>query len=388
MVLAAILLAASLAAVNASPVLQLKRANATTGTYVTDIAQCPRVAARATKAASVHDLRPDDFDVVMAIGDSITAGAFAKGIQSDVLQSFNEWRGVSYAGGGDPGATTIPNLIKYYRSSVVGASTGYHGVELCFGILCPLGPFGWNAPVDNFNAAQTGALASNLLHEVRDYLVPQVKDAGIPNSAFKYLNFQIGSNDICQMCAGALTPTAADSFEDDVRSALEYVRKNIPNVLVNVIGVIPVAQIYPLTLDQPYCQKLLPGLPHLNIECSCALLGGAVGNATRTLMNSLTDQYNERLQKIVKDYQRAGYKSFAATWQPPNIPLSSYPIEALSDVDCFHPSQATHARIAAAVWNRLTLATADRAEVFAWADTPVIRCLQDTDRIQTKDLIA
>jgi len=39
--------------------------------------------------------QPDDFSVVMAVGDSITAGCFAKGLQSglNVLKSFNEWRG-------------------------------------------------------------------------------------------------------------------------------------------------------------------------------------------------------------------------------------------------------------------------------------------------------
>lgn len=383
-----LLLALALSAA-AFPTPERRQAQNATGTYVTDIAQCPRLAARALKTRSVHDVRPDEFEVVMALGDSITAGALAKGIQTNILDSLAEWRGVSYATGGDAGAMTIPNFIKHYRkSSVLGTSKGVHGIELCFGILCPIGPFGWDRDVDGFNAAQTGALASNLLHEARDYLVPQVKKARIPDSALKYMNFQIGSNDICQMCIGALTPTAADNFEEDVRLALEHVRKNIPNVLVNVVGVIPVSQIYGLTLDQPYCTKLAPGLPHLNIECTCALLGGAVGNATRTLMDSLVAQYNARLVKIVKDYQRANYKSFAAVYQPAAIPLSSYPVESLSDVDCFHPAESLHGRTAAALWNRMPLSTADRAEVFAWTEKPLIRCLQEDDRIQTRALVA
>ncbi|KAG9075282.1 hypothetical protein FRC06_010176 [Ceratobasidium sp. 370] len=52
---------------------------ATSGKYVADLSQCPPLKPRATPAKSVHDLRPDDFSVAMAIGDSITAGAFAKG---------------------------------------------------------------------------------------------------------------------------------------------------------------------------------------------------------------------------------------------------------------------------------------------------------------------
>lgn len=62
-----------------------------------------------------------------------------------------------------------------------------------------------------------------------------------------------------------------------------------------------------------------------------------------------------RLLKIVKDYQEHGYPSFAMLWQPATIALSQWPIEAVSQVDCFHPSVETHERIAAGVWNRLTL---------------------------------
>jgi len=37
------------------------------------------------------------------------------------------------------------------------------------------------------------------------------------------------------------------------------------------------------------------------------LLGGDLGKATRAAMDSLQDQYNERLIKIVKEYQVAKY---------------------------------------------------------------------------------
>ncbi|EJD43634.1 hypothetical protein AURDEDRAFT_145439 [Auricularia subglabra TFB-10046 SS5] len=353
-------------------------------TFVTDVAQCPALPARAAAEKSVHNLRPDEFDVVMAVGDSITAGAFAKGIQPGSLSTFDEWRGVSYAAGGDPGAITLPNIIKRYNPNVRGASVGHHGVELCFGPLCPVGPVGWDSAKDQLNAAQSGALAVNLLHEVVDYLVPQVKAMNISKSAFKYLNLQIGSNDICQFCASALTPIGAASFEANIRATLEYVRKNIPNTVVNVVGTIPVSQIYPVTLNQPYCSQLIPAVPHFNIECSCALLPGLIGQTTRALMDKWAAQYDERLLKIVKDYQKANYSDFAAIWQPLNIPLASFPIQSLSSVDCFHPSEATHARVAAEAWNRLPLSASARGQTFAYPDKPLIRCAQPEDRIQTK----
>jgi phospholipase B1 len=46
----------------------------------------------------------------MALGDSITAGALSRGLQSDPLLDLSEWRGQSYAAGMDNGAITIPNV--------------------------------------------------------------------------------------------------------------------------------------------------------------------------------------------------------------------------------------------------------------------------------------
>ncbi|KAG8813603.1 hypothetical protein FRC17_001478 [Serendipita sp. 399] len=246
----------------------------------------------------------------MALGDSITASAFSRGIQSDFFKSFSEWRGESYAGGMDPGAITIPNLIKYYKPSLTGGSLGSNpGIELCYGPLCLPGDAGWNSKVDQLNAAQSGALASNLLHEVRDYLIPQIKKRNIPASAYKYLNLQIGSNDLCGMCFQSILnpgPSTADAFEKNIRETLEAIRTGIPNTVVNVLGVFKVSDVYTMTLNQPYCSQILP-VPHVNLECPCMLLGGAIGNATRSAMDSLQSQWNERLAKIAKEYQQKRY---------------------------------------------------------------------------------
>jgi phospholipase B1, membrane-associated len=88
----------------------------------------------------------------MAIGDSITAGALARGRQSNPLHTLTEWRGQSYAAGMDDGAVTIPNVrssshlsmptalnissqfIKHYNSVATGGSKGSNGFpEVCFG---------------------------------------------------------------------------------------------------------------------------------------------------------------------------------------------------------------------------------------------------------------
>lgn len=64
----------------------------------------------------------------MAMGDSITAGFAAMG--RDTLYLLDEWRGVSATIGGDPGATTIPTILRQFSSTLQGASLGNHFVEL------------------------------------------------------------------------------------------------------------------------------------------------------------------------------------------------------------------------------------------------------------------
>jgi phospholipase B1 len=326
----------------------------------------------------------------MALGDSISAGAFSRGIQSNALLSFGEWRGESYAGGADPGAITVPNLIKRYKPTVSGGSIGMNPIpELCFGPLCPIGPFGWNASVDQLNAAQSGALASNLYHEVVDYLIPQVKKKGIPKTAFKYLNLQIGSNDICSLCAQAdvgIGPGSPDDFEANIRKTLEAVRKGIPNTVVNLFGAFRVSDVFKVTANQPYCSQLL-SVPFNNLECPCMLIGGAIGDANRVRMDKLQVQYNERLIKIAKDYQTAQRADFAVLWQPANVPLLSYPVESLSNVDCFHPSLKTHRLVASHIWNKLPGGAAEKEEALVWSENPLFRCLQDDDRMKTNTLL-
>ncbi|KIM24545.1 hypothetical protein M408DRAFT_75896, partial [Serendipita vermifera MAFF 305830] len=289
------------------------------------------------------------------------------------------------------GALTIPNFIKHYNPAATGGSKGSNGFpEICFGFICLPGSLGWNESVDQLNSAQTGALASNLPHQVNDYLIPQVKKRRIPSEKFKYINLQIGSNDLCWLCAQAsigIGPGSADDFEDNIRETLEALRAAIPNTLVNLLAVFKVSDIFELTLNQPYCSKLLPIVPHKNLECACSLLGGKIGEATRDQMDQLTNQYNERLLKIVKEYQTARYPGFAVVWQPPVVALGSYPIEALSDVDCFHPSLKAHELLASGIWNRMVAAKEDKGVAVTWTTTPTIRCLQESDRILTNTLL-
>lgn len=50
------------------------------------------------------------------------------------INTFNlkEYRGLSYTMGGDEGAPTLPNYVKYFQPNLTGYSTGVHPPEYCF----------------------------------------------------------------------------------------------------------------------------------------------------------------------------------------------------------------------------------------------------------------
>lgn len=134
----------------------------------------------------------------------------------------------------DIGATTLPNLIRFFTPHVYGPSFGDQFFTFCYGQdLCP--DFQYRPSIDYLNAAQSGARSENLDHEL-DYLLKQLEDAYQENliqpSDWKLLTIFIGSNDICHSCT---TPSALPtSFASNIQKALERIRLNIRNVLVQI----------------------------------------------------------------------------------------------------------------------------------------------------------
>ncbi|CAO3666366.1 unnamed protein product [Rhizopus stolonifer] len=197
---------------------------------------CPQLAPRTTPATSVHDLRPDDIKVVAGLGDSVMAAFAAKGIQTQFFnwENLYENRGVSFALGGDPGVTTMPNMLNYYSHNLYGPSVGEHLISICFGNqICPKGQY--RDDIDVLNAAQSGARSLNLDHQL-SYLFDQLnkvyKSRRIQPTDWKLVTIFIGSNDICHSCT---EPTSLPyPFGANVWSAVEMIRKTMTNTLVQI----------------------------------------------------------------------------------------------------------------------------------------------------------
>jgi phospholipase B1 len=156
---------------------------------------CPTLPPHAAPT-NVTQLRPGDIKVVMAMGDSITAGF---GIQGSKGQ-LNESRGLSASIGGDTNAVTLANFLRFYSPNLQGPSLGQHIVELCEGALCP--PLQYHPAQDVLNSAQSGALLENLVTHELDYLISQLKVNHAINikEDWKVLTIFIGANDLCSSC--------------------------------------------------------------------------------------------------------------------------------------------------------------------------------------------
>ncbi|RGB37149.1 hypothetical protein C1646_622284 [Rhizophagus diaphanus] len=350
--------------------------------FVKDITQCPKLKPRQTPPKSVHDLRIDDIKVIMAIGDSITAGFGAKGHHANIpidIHNLHENRGVSFSIGGDPGAVTIANFIKHYSPELIGSSTGDHLVELCYGLICP--PYQYKPKKDRFNAAQSGMMASNLTIEL-NYLLDQLykEPMEVVLKSYKYLTFFIGSNDICFRCSNDLPWLTSKQFEDYLKSTLEIIKREIPNTVVNLLGVFNVSQVYNFHKEE-YCKGW--GLV-AEYECSCAFAPGIFGTLNRKKMDETAMEYNKAIRNVVDYYASHKSDSFAVMYQEFDIDLTTFPVEGLSNIDCFHPSTKSHDFITKIFWNNLVLPASKRGGRIEWEDNVGIRCFEENDRINTK----
>lgn len=98
------------------------------------------------------------------------------------------------------------------------------------------------------------------------------------------------------------------------------------NVLIhgNVVGVMRVDEIFIETQAYPeYCQPFpRSSFVMHDHECECAH-----SEANRTIMRTLTPQYNTALESIVFRYQ--SNDTFAVVFQPLKMDVSSFPIQVI-----------------------------------------------------------
>eukprot|EP00455_Lapot_gusevi_P049966 TRINITY_DN717_c0_g1_i2.p1 TRINITY_DN717_c0_g1~~TRINITY_DN717_c0_g1_i2.p1 ORF type:complete len:347 (+),score=117.81 TRINITY_DN717_c0_g1_i2:49-1089(+) len=295
---------------------------------------CPPLSPRPTPT-NVNDLHVQDVKVVMALGDSISAGF-------GIVGQDEENRGMAFSMGGDDGFVTLPNLFKYYNPQLQGFAVGNHSLERA------------NAPhaypdQDRLNGAQSGALVQDLSAQL-DYVLGVMKNNSQINIAedWKVMTIWIGANNLCGVCTDPPSNTA-DVYEQNMDQLLAKIHQEIPRVFVNILPTMNLSQVLPLGKNSTWCDLFHT----FSSECNCLFHGT---DSDRANMDALGQEYAVRLQKLSNKYTAMKIPDFAVVYQPflrdTVIPDSSY----ISTLDCFHPSERAHVEVATYLWNSMLTA--------------------------------
>jgi len=310
-------------------------------------AACPSISVP-PDTNDVTNLRPGNIRVVMAMGDSITAGMSAK--DTNVL-SLKEYRGLAYAIGGDPGLTTFPNLLAPF------VPTGYpKGFSTGIGSRTSSG--------NGLNAAVSGAINSDMPGQAQ-WLVQQLQaNPNIDiNNDWKVLTLWIGSNNLCDVCDDQPNNNG-DNFQAQVNASLQYLFANVPKLFINLVSNLEISQLH--NINSGACSLL-----HM-IACGCV---GSSNANTRALVASTGRDYQARAYTLAKYFNAlASGKSrtdFAVVVQPFLLNTTITDRSQLSAADCFHPSAASHATAAVALWNNIISPAAQKKTAWNPSDVPL-----------------
>ncbi|XP_034436673.1 phospholipase B1, membrane-associated-like [Hippoglossus hippoglossus] len=289
---------------------------------------------------SVHELRPADINGVAAVGDSLTAG---NGIASNnILDVVRQYRGLSWSIGGDDNLTTVttlPNILKYYNSNLTGFSVGM-GKE--------------QSPQAFLNQAVAGAKSKDIPSQVRTLVKMMKNDSRINfESDWKVITLFVGGNDICDHCYNSLL-YSAESYVQSVRESLDYLHKQVPRALVNLVEPLHIIPLREMHMDPSLkCPTLL-----VEILCPCVILPKPKSKAFQ-MLDDINRIYQRSLQDLVESGRYDTRSDFTVVVQPflrkiilPRLP-DGRPDRSFFSADCFHLSQKAQTLFARSLWNNM-----------------------------------
>lgn len=126
-----------------------------------------------------------------------------------------------------------------------------------------------------------------------------------------------------------------------------------------------VSGVYYLTRNVSFCKDLHIVIP---FECPC---GFTPNLEKRTYMDSVLQAYNDRIYAIAQKWQNKHLNDFIVTLQPVTKNLIIPDISYLSTLDCFHPSQKAHEKLAITIWNSLISPVLKKRRAF-YPEDPIL----------------
>uniref|UniRef100_A0A4W6EHF8 Phospholipase B1, membrane-associated n=1 Tax=Lates calcarifer TaxID=8187 RepID=A0A4W6EHF8_LATCA len=291
---------------------------------------------------SVHELRPADIKVVAAVGDSLTAGNGIASSPNNILDVLRQYRGLSWSIGGDENITTVttlPNILKHFNQNLTGYSVGMGKQQ---------------TPQAFLNQAVAGAKSKDLPSQAQALVARMKNDSRINfESDWKVITVFIGGNDVCDHCYNSLL-YSVENYVRNVRETLDYLHKEVPRALVNLIEPLHITPLREMHTDASVkCPTWL-----VNILCPCVILPKANSKALQ-MVEDLNRGYQRLLHELVESSWYDTRSDFTVVIQPffreivvPRLP-DGRPDRSFFSADCFHLSQRAQTQMARSLWNNM-----------------------------------
>jgi len=301
---------------------------------------------------NVRKLRPGNIKVVMALGDSISAGfAMHAGHILDVF-TLLEYRGDVFSIGGNEGNYTMPNFLKNYAPGLVGMSIGnslpLDYLKIFNHVIQPFDP-----KVTHLNGAQSGAVVSDCPAQV-SYIVDQLKTTYALEVDFeldwKVMTIFIGANNLCGACQND-TDSQPAVYLSELDAVLSQINATLPRTFVNVMLMFNISQVWTLHETSDYCKLMWDTA--MSSECGCL-----TDNSTpedRLAMDVAGMAYNQGIIELANKWNSYNYSGFYVAVQPFLQDTIVNQIGYVSKLDCFHPSPIADSAFAIGLWNSMML---------------------------------
>uniref|UniRef100_A0A672J0E4 Phospholipase B1, membrane-associated n=1 Tax=Salarias fasciatus TaxID=181472 RepID=A0A672J0E4_SALFA len=311
----------------------------------------------------VHELTPADIKVVAAVGDSLTAGNGIASSQSNILDVLTQYRGLSWSVGGDGNLTTVttlPNILKYFNPNLTGYSVRTGGAT---------------TPDAFFNQAVPGSKSRDVPSQVEALVQRMKADSRINFELdWKVITLFIGGNDMCDHCYNSLLHSV-ENYRKNVRDSLDYLHKEVPRALVNLVEVLYISPLREMHLETSLnCPTWL-----VNYMCPCVILPEADSKALQ-MVEELNRKYQETLHELVESGRYDTSPDFTVVIQPffrdvvvPRLE-DGRPDRSYFSADCFHLSQKAQTLMARSLWNNMLEPLGSKTAKHDFSATVGLKC--------------
>lgn len=303
---------------------------------------CPRLAKRAAAPLRADDVRPDEIGIVMAMGDSMTAGF---NVKDGAVMS--EYRGWGFSSGVEPTANTLGTFLKAYNPQLIGGAKGSREPSQKVGQYANVCPeTDWD--ICGLNAAVDGARLGWLDRQA-DWLEMRLESLapGTWKDQWKILTILSGMDDIVFGPTSNATkhpPTDVSVVEEQLNDLLAALHDRFPKLLVNILALPDLLQAN-VTVSTFQCRAfkeitVLAGIHWTDLE----------------LWHPAVVQYNEMLVRTVKRWQGQTCNSATCSMAVAlRYPLYKTDVDssALDTSDCFHPNLRLAEGMAIGIWNEM-----------------------------------